>query len=178
MLLYTLRYAMLLQFGILPLHYSDCSLRTCCCSRAEGCAYMQFENLPLQPGSTQNYPAIFYLLGHFPLPSRKYPNTKKAFFAVGIFPVPRNKCLDISYWSCFLWGLQKPLVAFATRDFFRPHSWKQCFFTLLSPHSNTTLLPCCLGPTVLQIKRSRSYQISGRVANLTRPEIIDQNYIY
>jgi hypothetical protein len=39
-----------------------------------------------------------------------------------------------------LWGLQKPLVAFATRDFFRPHSWKQCFFTLLSPHSNITLL--------------------------------------
>jgi hypothetical protein len=24
-----------------------------------------------------------------------------------------------------LWGLQKPLVAFVTRDFFRPHSWKQ-----------------------------------------------------
>jgi hypothetical protein len=22
----------------------------------------------------------------------------------------------------YLWGLQKPLVAFATRDFFRPHS--------------------------------------------------------
>jgi hypothetical protein len=38
-----------------------------------------------------------------------------------------------------LWGLQKPLVAFATRNFFRPHSWQQCFFTLLSPHSNTTL---------------------------------------
>jgi hypothetical protein len=30
------------------------------------------------------------------------------------------------------WGLQKPLVAFATRDFFRPHSWKQFF--LLSFH--------------------------------------------
>jgi hypothetical protein len=44
-----------------------------------------------------------------------------------------------------LWGLQKPLVAFATRDFFRPHSWKQCFFTLLSPHSNTTFPPHRLG---------------------------------
>jgi hypothetical protein len=33
-----------MQFGILPLHYSDCSLRTCC-SRAPACAYMQFDNL-------------------------------------------------------------------------------------------------------------------------------------
>jgi hypothetical protein len=41
-----------MQFGILPLHYSDCSLRTCCCSRAAACQYMQFENLPLQPGSS------------------------------------------------------------------------------------------------------------------------------
>jgi hypothetical protein len=47
-----------------------------------------------------------------------------------------------------LWGLQKPLVAFATRDFFRPHSWKQCFFTLLSPHSNTTLLVYDLAATI------------------------------
>jgi hypothetical protein len=31
-------------------NYSDCSLRTCCCSRAATCAPMQFENLPLQPG--------------------------------------------------------------------------------------------------------------------------------
>jgi hypothetical protein len=38
-----------------------------------------------------------------------------------------------------LWGLQKPLVAFATRDFFRPHSWKQCF--LLSFH-RTVILHC------------------------------------
>jgi hypothetical protein len=37
-----------------------------------------------------------------------------------------------------LWGLQKPLVAFATRNLFRPHSWKQWFFTLLPLHSNTT----------------------------------------
>jgi hypothetical protein len=33
-------------------NYSDCSLRTCCCSRAATCAPMQFENLPLQPGSS------------------------------------------------------------------------------------------------------------------------------
>jgi hypothetical protein len=41
-----------MQFGILALHYSDFSLRTCCCSRAAACAYMQFDNLPLQPGSS------------------------------------------------------------------------------------------------------------------------------
>jgi hypothetical protein len=50
-----------------------------------------------------------------------------------------------------LWGLQKPLVAFATRDFFRPHSWKQCFFTLLSPHSNTTLPPIQLCRSIITI---------------------------
>jgi hypothetical protein len=31
---------------------SDCSLRNYRCSRAAACAYMQFENLPLQPGSS------------------------------------------------------------------------------------------------------------------------------
>jgi hypothetical protein len=36
-----------------------------------------------------------------------------------------------------LWGLQKPLVAFAIRDFFRPHSWKQFF--LLSFHRTVIL---------------------------------------
>jgi hypothetical protein len=61
-----------LQFGILPLEQvnsrrvhavwypataSDCralvcSLRNCHCSRAITCAYMQFENLPVQPGSS------------------------------------------------------------------------------------------------------------------------------
>jgi hypothetical protein len=39
-----------MQFGILPLHYSDCSLRTAV--RTAACAYMQFENLSLQPGSS------------------------------------------------------------------------------------------------------------------------------
>jgi hypothetical protein len=39
-----------MQFGILPFHYSDWSLRTAV--RTSACAYMQFENLPLQPGSS------------------------------------------------------------------------------------------------------------------------------
>jgi hypothetical protein len=61
-----------MQFGILPLQQGNscrvhavwypaaasdcralvCSLRNCCCSRAATCAPMQFENLPLQPGSS------------------------------------------------------------------------------------------------------------------------------
>jgi hypothetical protein len=42
-----------MQFGMLPLHYSDCrtlvcSLRTCRCRREAWYAYMQFEKLPLR----------------------------------------------------------------------------------------------------------------------------------
>jgi hypothetical protein len=70
-----------IQVGILPLYCSKattaacmqfatasdcralvCSLRNCRCSRAAACAYMQLENLPLQPGSShvaaRNYPAV------------------------------------------------------------------------------------------------------------------------
>jgi hypothetical protein len=42
-----------MQFGILSLHYSNCSLRTsCCCSMAAACACMQFGILSLWQGSS------------------------------------------------------------------------------------------------------------------------------